>query len=107
MEDVPLWGDKAEKYISVKSNAIKRLLREGRQSFGTWLSLGDLFASRVLARLGFDWLRLDLEHWPIDWSQAALIFGAIADGWSAARPCMEGQPRLHQMRARLGWHGES
>jgi 4-hydroxy-2-oxoheptanedioate aldolase len=33
----------------------------------------------VLARLGFDWLTLDMEHQPIDWAQAAAIFGAIAD----------------------------
>ena len=64
----------------MKSNPIKRLLREGQPTFGTWLTLGDLFASRVLARLGFDWLTLDIEHSPIDWSQAAMIFGAIADG---------------------------
>jgi 4-hydroxy-2-oxoheptanedioate aldolase len=32
-----------------------------------------------MARLGFDWLTLDIEHSPIDWSQAAANFGAIAD----------------------------
>ena len=26
------------------------------------VSLGDLYATRVLARLGFDWLTLDMEH---------------------------------------------
>ena len=33
----------------------------------------------MLARWDFDWLTLDLEHSPIDWSQAAMIFAAIAD----------------------------
>jgi 4-hydroxy-2-oxoheptanedioate aldolase len=42
--------------------------------------MGDLFASRLLARLDFDWLTLDLEHSPIDWSQAAAVFAAVADG---------------------------
>ncbi len=42
-------------------------------------SLGDLYATRVLARAGFDWLTLDIEHSPIDWSQAAAIFGCISD----------------------------
>ncbi len=41
--------------------------------------MGDLYATRVLARLGFDWLTLDIEHSAIDWSQATSIFGAIAD----------------------------
>ena len=63
----------------MKSNPIKQKLLAGQPSFGTWLSLGDWYAARVMARLGFDWLTLDIEHQPIDWSQAAVIFGAIAD----------------------------
>jgi len=63
----------------MKTNPVKEKLRRGEPSFGTWLSLGDLYAARVLARLGFDWLTLDLEHSAIDWAQAATIFGAVAD----------------------------
>ncbi|HEV3002847.1 MAG TPA: aldolase/citrate lyase family protein, partial [Pirellulales bacterium] len=63
----------------MRTNPVKRTLRSGKPSFGTWLSLGDLYATRVLARLGFDWLTLDIEHSAIDWSQAAMIFAAVAD----------------------------
>jgi 4-hydroxy-2-oxoheptanedioate aldolase len=63
----------------MRTNPVKRILREGKPSFGTWLSLGDLFATRIMARIGFDWLTLDMEHSPIDWSQAAMIFATIAD----------------------------
>lgn len=63
----------------MKTNPVKRLLKSGKPAIGTWLSLGDLAASRTLARLSFDWLTLDMEHAPIDWSQAAAVFGAIAD----------------------------
>jgi 4-hydroxy-2-oxoheptanedioate aldolase len=63
----------------MKTNPVKRKLREGQPTFGTWLSLGDLYASRVLARLGFDWLTLDMEHQPIDWAQAAAIFAVVAE----------------------------
>jgi 4-hydroxy-2-oxoheptanedioate aldolase len=63
----------------MKTNPVKEKLRRGEPSFGTWLSLGDLYATRVLARLGFDWLTLDIEHSAIDWSQATMIFGAVAD----------------------------
>ncbi len=77
------WADRTESMaygeIAVRHNRVKKTLREGRPSFGTWLSAGDLFASRILARLDFEWLTLDLEHSPIDWSQAAMIFGAVAD----------------------------
>ena len=63
----------------MRTNHVKRKLREGKVSFGTWLSLGDLVATRVLARLGYDWLTLDIEHAAIDWSQAAMTFAAVAD----------------------------
>jgi 4-hydroxy-2-oxoheptanedioate aldolase len=63
----------------MRNNPVKRALREGKPTFGTWLSLGDLYATRVLARMNFAWLTLDIEHSPVDWSQAAMIFAAIAD----------------------------
>jgi 4-hydroxy-2-oxoheptanedioate aldolase len=63
----------------MRTNPVKQKLRSGQPSFGTWLSLGDLFATRVLARMGFDWLTLDIEHSAVDWSQASMIFAAIAD----------------------------
>jgi 4-hydroxy-2-oxoheptanedioate aldolase len=63
----------------MKTNPVKRKLREGQPSFGTWLSLGDLYATRVMARLGFDWLTLDMEHQPFDWNQAAAIFAVVAE----------------------------
>lgn len=65
--------------FSMRTNPVKRLLKEGKPTFGTWLSLGDLYATRVLVRMGFDWLTLDIEHSAIDWSQAAMIFAAVAD----------------------------
>ncbi|MFO0867571.1 MAG: aldolase/citrate lyase family protein [Pirellulales bacterium] len=63
----------------MRTNPVKQKLRRGEPTFGTWLSLGDLYATRVLARLGWDWLTLDIEHSAIDWSQAAMIFAAVAD----------------------------
>jgi 4-hydroxy-2-oxoheptanedioate aldolase len=63
----------------MKENPVKQKLRSGQPSFGTWLTLGDLYATRVLARMGFDWLTLDIEHSAIDWSQATTIFAAVSD----------------------------
>ena len=63
----------------MKTNPVKAKLREGKPTFGTWLSLGNLHAARVLARMEFDWLTLDLEHSAFDWSHAATIFAAVAD----------------------------
>jgi 4-hydroxy-2-oxoheptanedioate aldolase len=66
----------------MRTNPVKAKLRAGQPTFGTWLSLGDLYATRVLARQGFDWLTLDLEHSAIDWSRATTLFAAIADAGS-------------------------
>ncbi len=40
----------------MRTNPVKTKLRAGQPTFGTWLSLGDLYATRVMARAGFDWL---------------------------------------------------
>lgn len=63
----------------MRTNPVKQKLREGKPTFGTWLSLGNLHAARVLARSGWDWLTLDMEHSAFDWSHAAVIFAAVAD----------------------------
>ena len=63
----------------MKTNPVKQKLRAGQATFGTWLSLGDVHSARVLARCGFEWLTLDLEHAAIDWSQAAVIFALVAE----------------------------
>lgn len=63
----------------MKPNAVKSTLRAGQPSIGTWLSLGSPISARLMARVGFPWLTVDLEHNPIDWSTAAMMFGAISD----------------------------
>lgn len=79
VDSVPLIAAEADLAPMMRTNIAKQKLKDGLPTFGTWLSLGDLFASRVLARLGFDWLTLDMEHSAIDWSTATTIFGAVAD----------------------------
>lgn len=63
----------------MRRNSVKQALQAGHPQVGTWLSLGELSATRLLARVGFPWLTVDLEHSPIDWSQASALFAAIAD----------------------------
>ena len=60
-------------------NRLKATLRAGRPAVGTWLTLGSLTAARFLARAGFDWLCVDLEHSPIGPESSAALLGAIAD----------------------------
>lgn len=63
----------------MKKNPVKAALAAGQPQVGTWLSLGSVFAARVMARVGFPWLTIDMEHSPIDWNEAATLFGCIAD----------------------------
>lgn len=63
----------------MKTNPVKRALRAGEPQIGTWLSLASVAAARFMARAGFPWLTVDMEHTHADIHTAALMFGAIAD----------------------------
>src|SRR5437868_10146563 len=63
----------------MRANPVKQQLRAGRPSVGTWLSLGSIPASRFLARAGFAWLTVDVEHSHVDITTATNMFASIAD----------------------------
>ena len=63
----------------MKTNPVKAALAAGKPQVGTWLSFGDVFTARLMARTGFPWLTVDMEHSPIDWQIASMMFAAIAD----------------------------
>src|SRR5207244_5559901 len=63
----------------MRANPVKRALREGQPALGTWLSLGSITATRFMARSGFDWLTVDIEHSLVDWETATHMFASIAD----------------------------
>ncbi len=63
----------------MRLNRVKRALKEGKPQVGTWLSLGNLCAARFLARSGFDWLNIDIEHSMVDMETTTSLMAAIAD----------------------------
>src|SRR5215468_307317 len=63
----------------MRANPVKRALKAGEASVGAWLSLGSITASRFMARAGFAWLTVDLEHTLVDWETATHMFASIAD----------------------------
>ncbi len=63
----------------MKKNPVIRALQAGQPQIGTWLSLGSVAAARFMARSGFPWLTVDMEHTHTDIQTAAMMFGAIAD----------------------------
>jgi 4-hydroxy-2-oxoheptanedioate aldolase len=68
----------------MRPNPVKRALQEGHPSVGTWLSMGSITAARFLARAGFAWLTVDIEHSLVDWETATHMFAAIADAGCVA-----------------------
>ncbi|HEX3152644.1 MAG TPA: aldolase/citrate lyase family protein [Gemmataceae bacterium] len=63
----------------MRGNTVKRNLRDGKPVVGTWLTLGNLPATRFLARMGFDYLTVDIEHNSMGIELSSNLFGAIAD----------------------------
>ncbi len=47
---------------NVAAAEVLRLLRSGKPTVGAWLSLGSAATAEILARSGFDWLMIDMEH---------------------------------------------
>jgi len=73
----------------MRPNPVKRALKEGKPQVGTWLSLGNVTAARFLARAGFDWLNVDMEHSMVGIETTTAIFAAVAD---AGCPCLARVP---------------
>src|SRR6185436_18522944 len=62
----------------MKSNHVRAKLKRGEVSIGTWLSLPDPTAAQLMARVGFDWLTVNLEHSPIGIETMAFSFALTA-----------------------------
>lgn len=61
----------------MRENTVKRKMREGRPSVGSWASLDGTLAAEVMANAGFDWLVIDMEHGPVSMTAAQSIIAAI------------------------------
>src|SRR6516162_5328716 len=83
----------------MRTNSVKRALREGRPALGTWLSLGSITAARFLARSGFAWLTVDMEHSLVGTETATLMFAAIADAGCTALARVPSNRHDHIKRA--------
>ncbi len=83
----------------MRTNPLKDRLRQGKPAFGTWLTLADEYITRILAKRGFDWLTVDLEHAPIDWRSAASLVGWIAESGAVPFVRVPGNDPIHIKRA--------
>jgi 4-hydroxy-2-oxoheptanedioate aldolase len=83
----------------MRPNPVKRALKAGQPSVGTWLSLGSIIASRFMARAGFAWLTIDIEHTLVDWETATHMFASIADAGCTALARVPSNRHDHIKRA--------
>jgi 4-hydroxy-2-oxoheptanedioate aldolase len=83
----------------MRANPVKAALKDGNPSVGTWLSLGNLLAARLMARSGFAWLTVDMEHSHVGWETATNMFAAIADAGCTALARVPANRHDHIKRA--------
>jgi 4-hydroxy-2-oxoheptanedioate aldolase len=62
----------------VRENTVKRAWREGKVTYGAWLSIPSSFSAEVMAHQGFDWLCIDMQHGVIDFQTAVTMLQAIS-----------------------------
>jgi len=44
------------------TNPVKQKLKEGRITFGSWITLAHTAIAEIMAKSGFEWLAIDMEH---------------------------------------------
>jgi 2-keto-3-deoxy-L-rhamnonate aldolase RhmA len=54
----------------IVSQTLKKKVQAGNVVHGCWVNLGSTIATEVVARSGFDWILIDLEHGPGDVAMA-------------------------------------
>ncbi|MEO8972018.1 MAG: aldolase/citrate lyase family protein [Ktedonobacteraceae bacterium] len=68
----------------MRTNAVKEKLKRGEPALGAWLSLPSIPSARIMARLGFDWLVVDMEHTAHNAVLMADMVATIADAGTSA-----------------------
>lgn len=61
----------------MKENRMKRIWREGGVAYGAWLSIPNAFTAEIIARQGFDWVCIDMQHGWSDYPSALEMIAAI------------------------------
>lgn len=68
----------------MRTNQVKEKLKRGEPTLGAWLSLPSVPSARIMARLGFDWLVVDMEHSAHNAALMADMVATIVDAGTSA-----------------------
>lgn len=85
---------------------LKTKLMNNKLTIGSWITLGDLSIAEIMAKSGFDWLAIDMEHSAITVSEAQRLIQVI--GLSGIAPLVrvgENNPILIKRVMDAGSHG--
>lgn len=63
----------------MRTNQMKEKLKRGEPVLGGWLSLPSVPVARIMSRLGFDWLLVDMEHTAHNATLMSDMVATIAD----------------------------
>ncbi len=62
---------------------LRSLLADGKHSIGSWLQLPSPDVAELLARSGYDWIVVDMEHGALSAAELPSLFRAIESGGAA------------------------
>ena len=68
----------------MRTNQVKEKLKRGEAALGAWLNLPSVPSARIMARLGFDWLVVDMEHSAHNPALMADVVATIVDAGTSA-----------------------
>lgn len=59
------------------NNSLKERLLAGELTIGSWITIGNTSVTEIMAKAGFDWLTIDMEHSAITLSEAQELIRII------------------------------
>ncbi|MEC9251452.1 MAG: aldolase/citrate lyase family protein [Pseudomonadota bacterium] len=62
----------------MRENTTLTTWREGGQTIGAWLSIGNAYTAESMAGMGFDWLCVDLQHGMLSYDDLKYMLPAIS-----------------------------
>lgn len=58
-------------------NELKRMMKQGKQGFGTWITVESPICTELMSSLGFDYFVFDNEHSPLDMLQIQTLMQSM------------------------------
>ncbi len=79
---------------------IRRDLRENRPTVGTWLQIPSADSAEIIARMGYDWAAVDMEHGAFSRSHLPDVFRAL-ERWGTLPFVRVSQGTMRQIKSCL------